>query len=71
MKDWARVFLNLRSTRSTELAERGIPIQNFRRWLGHTPKVALEHSMQVRSASYATAAAAEIVTLDAGALKSA
>lgn len=70
IKDWVRVFLNLRSTRSTELAERGIPIQDFCRWLGHTPKVALEYYMQVRSASYATAAA-EIVTLDPGTLKSA
>ena len=70
IKDWVRVFLNLRSTRSTELAERGIPIQDFCRWLGHTPKVALEYSMQVRSEGYATAAA-EIVTLDLGNLKSA
>lgn len=70
IEDWVRVFLNLRSTRSTELAERGIPIQDFCRWLGHTPKVALEYYMQVRSASYA-AAAAEIVTLDPGTLKSA
>ena len=70
IKDWVRVFLNLRSTRSTELAERGIPIQDFCRWLGHTPKVALEYYMQVRSEGYATAAA-EIVTLDPALLKSA
>jgi integrase len=70
IKDWVRVFLNLRSTRSTELAERGIPIQDFCRWLGHTPKVALEYYMQVRSEGYATAAA-EIVTLDPAILKSA
>ena len=70
IKNWVRVFLNLRSTRSTELARRGIPIQDFCSWLGHTPKVALEYYMQVSKESYATAAA-EIVTLDAAVLKSA
>ncbi|MEX0670146.1 MAG: tyrosine-type recombinase/integrase [Pirellulales bacterium] len=70
IEDWVRVFLNLRSTRSTELARSGIPIQDFCSWLGHTPKVALEYYMQVSRESYATAAA-EIVTLDSAVLKSA
>jgi integrase len=68
--DFGRPFLNLRSTRSTELAEKGIPIQDFCRWLGHTPKVALEFYMQVRSASY-DRAAASIVTVDPSTLRSA
>jgi integrase len=70
IEDWARVFLNLRSTRSTELARRGIPIHDFCRWLGHTPQVALEYYMQVQSEGCAKAAA-EIVTLDPSILKSA
>lgn len=70
IKGWVRAFLNLRSTRSTELAERGIPIQDFCRWLGHTPKVALKFYMHVRSES-CDRAAAEIVTLDPAAMKSA
>jgi hypothetical protein len=52
VKDWVRVFLNLRPTRSTELAERGIPNRDFCRWLGHTPKVALEYYMQVCDAHF-------------------
>jgi len=68
--DFGRPFLNLRSTRSTELARKGIPIKDFCRWLGHTPKVALEFYMQVDSESY-DRAAASIVTLDPAALKSA
>jgi len=70
IEDFVKPFLNLRSTRSTELAERGIPIQDFCRWLGHSPKVALEFYMQVRSESY-DRAAATIVTLDPVALRSA
>jgi len=68
--DFGGRFPNLRSTRSTELAEKGIPIQDFCRWLGHTPKVALEFYMQVRSASY-DRAAASIVTVDPSTLRSA
>lgn len=68
--DWVRPFLNLRSTRSTELARRGIPINDFCRWLGHTPKVALEFYAQALADS-CDRAAAEIVTLDPAAMKSA
>lgn len=70
IEDFVKPFLNLRSTRSTELAERGIPIQDFCRWLGHSPKVAREFYMQVRSASY-DRASSSIVTLDPVALRSA
>jgi integrase len=62
IEDFVKPFLNLRSTRSTELAERKIPIQDFCRWLGHSPRIALEFYMQVRSESY-DRAAASIVTL--------
>ena len=70
IKDFVKPFLNLRSTRSTELAERGIPIQDFCRWLGHSPKVVLEFHMQFRSKNYDRVAAA-IVTLHQVTLRSA
>ena len=60
--DWKRTFQNLRSTRSTELAKRGIPIQNYCRWLGHSPRVALEHYLQVQARDF-DLAATEIRTL--------
>ena len=70
ISDFVKPFLNLRSTRSTELARKGLPIQEFCRWLGHTPKVALEFYMQVQAENY-DRAAAEIVTLRATEPKSA
>jgi integrase len=45
--EWERAFQNLRSTRSTELANMGIGIQDFCRWLGHSPKIALDHYLQI------------------------
>jgi len=60
--DWERPFQNLRSTRSTELARMGIEIQNYCRWLGHAPKVALEHYLQVQTRDF-DRAATEIRTL--------
>jgi len=60
--DWERPFQNLRSTRSTELAARGIEIQNYCRWLGHSPRVALDHYLQVRARDF-DRAATEIRTL--------
>jgi len=54
--DWERPFQNLRSTRSTELAKKGIPIQDFCRWLGHSPKIALAHYLQVQTRNYDRAA---------------
>jgi integrase len=60
--DWERPFQNLRSTRATELARRGVVIQDFCRWLGHSPKVALEHYLQVQTRDF-DRAATEIRTL--------
>jgi len=60
--DWERPFQNLRSTRSTELARMGIEIQNYCRWLGHSPKVALDHYLQVQTRDF-DRAATEIRTL--------
>jgi integrase len=54
--DWERAFQNLRSTRSTELANMGIGIEKFCRWLGHSPKIALEHYIQVDARKDAEAA---------------
>ena len=65
--DWERPFQNLRSTRSTELARMGIEIQNYCRWLGHSPKVALEHYLQVQTRDF-DRAATEIRTLPSAAL---
>ena len=65
--DWERPFQNLRSTRSTELARRGVVIQDFCRWLGHSPKVALEHYLQVQTRDF-DRAATEIRTLPTASL---
>jgi integrase len=54
--DWERAFQNLRSTRSTELANMGIGIETFCRWLGHSSKIALEHYIQVDTRKDAEAA---------------
>jgi integrase len=54
--EWERAFQNLRSTRSTELANMGIGIQDFCRWLGHSPKIALEHYLQIDARKDAQAA---------------
>jgi integrase len=62
IEDWERPFQNLRSTRATELARKGVAIQDFCRWLGHSPKVALEHYLQVQTRDF-DRAAAEIRTL--------
>ena len=42
LEKWPRLLHNLRASRETELVER-FPIQEVTRWLGNSPKVALEH----------------------------
>lgn len=52
---WPRLFQNLRSTREIELAEE-YPVHTITAWLGHTPKVAMEHYLKVRDTDFAKAA---------------
>lgn len=52
---WPRLFQNLRSSREIELAEQ-YPVHVITAWLGHTPKVAMEHYLKVRDTDFAKAA---------------
>lgn len=51
---WPRPWKNLRATRESELLEE-FPIQVVTDWLGHTPKIALEHYTQVSKEHHARA----------------
>jgi integrase len=42
---WPKPFVNLRSTRETELTER-FPVHTVCDWIGNTPKVAMKHYLQ-------------------------
>ena len=53
---WPKLFVNLRSTRETELAEQ-FPIHVVTRWLGNSPNIAARHYLQVTEAHYDRAAA--------------
>ncbi len=46
LKPWPKLFQNLRATRETELAER-FPLHVVCDWIGHSPKVAQKHYLQV------------------------
>ncbi len=52
LKLWEKPFQNLRSTRETELAEQGWPIQDVTSWLGNTPNVAAKHYLQTSPALF-------------------
>ena len=47
IKPWPKLYQNLRSTRSTELIDRGFPAHVVAAWLGHTVKIAVGHYNQV------------------------
>ncbi len=51
---WRRPWQNMRATRVTELLEE-YPIQTVAAWLGHSPKVALDHYAQVVKEHHASA----------------
>jgi hypothetical protein len=51
MTPWPKVFVNLRSTCETELAE-DLPLQAVCEFLGNTPKVAREHYLQTLESHY-------------------
>ncbi len=56
LKVWPKLFVNLRSTRETELVE-VFPVHVVTRWLGNSPNVAARHYLQVTDAHYDRAAA--------------
>lgn len=53
---WPRTFQNLRASMETDLVEKNFSIQDVTAWLGHTPKVALAHYLQVKNESVLRAA---------------
>jgi integrase len=55
MTPWPRLWVNLRSSCETELAER-FPAHVTAAWLGHTPDVARKHYLQTLDTHFATAA---------------
>ncbi len=61
---WPKPFHNLRSSRETELA-REYPLHVIAAWIGHDPRIALEHYAQVRDEDYERATAAPEVPLKA------
>jgi hypothetical protein len=54
-KPWPKLFVNLRSTRQTELVQEH-PIHLVCHWLGHSALIAREHSVQIRDEDFAAAA---------------
>lgn len=52
---WPKLFVNLRSTRLTELVE-SFPIHTVTSWLGNSPDVARKHYLQVTEDHYRRAA---------------
>lgn len=46
VKPWLKPFMNMRSTRETELTER-FPIKTVAEWMGHDPTISLSHYQQV------------------------
>ncbi len=53
---WPRIFHNLRSSCETELV-RSWPVHIVAAWLGHTPRIAVSHYLQITGADFAAAAA--------------
>ena len=54
-KPWPKTFINLRSTRRTELQEK-FPSHVVDQWLGHSTKTAEKHYLQVTEEHWATGA---------------
>jgi hypothetical protein len=62
VKPWGRLFHHLRGSRQTELTER-FPAHVVSAWLGNTPRVAVQHYLQVRDSDFERAAKSEAVAL--------
>ena len=52
---WPILFVNIRSTRETELLKAGYPIHIVTAWMGNTPTVALKHYAQVTDEDFLAA----------------
>ena len=59
---WPKVFINLRSTRRTEL-ERSYPNHVVNKWLGHSAKTAEKHYLQVTDSDWSDGATKQTNTL--------
>ncbi|QDT54658.1 site-specific tyrosine recombinase XerC [Caulifigura coniformis] len=53
---WPRLFHQLRSSCETELV-RQFPVHIVAAWMGHTPRIAISHYLQITGADFAAAAA--------------
>lgn len=54
LQPWPRLWHALRASRETELAK-DYPIHVLAAWLGHTPRIAMKHYLQVRDTDFARA----------------
>ncbi len=54
VEPWPKLFVNLRATRASELAER-FPAHVAASWLGHSPKIALKHYLMTTENHFARA----------------
>ena len=55
VEPWGKPFQNLQGSRETELGKT-LPIHVVTAWMGNTPKVAMEHYLQVRDEDFEEAA---------------
>jgi len=46
LEPWPRLFHNLRSSRETELLNKGFPLHVVANWMGHNAKISLKHFAQ-------------------------
>ena len=62
LKAWPKLFVNLRSSRETELVER-FPLHVVTAWLGNTARIAQKHYLQVTDDHFARGAKSGAVAL--------
>lgn len=65
LKPWPKLWQNLRSTRQTELCKE-FPLQCVTAWLGNSPKVAMDHYLQVTEEHFQKAVQNPVQTVHAG-----
>jgi hypothetical protein len=56
-EQWPGLFVNLRKTRVTELANAGHPLQSVAQWLGHSVDVLIKHYLIARDEDFEAAIA--------------
>lgn len=59
VKRWPKFFVNMRSTRDTELRRLNYPEQDVNLWVGHTKAVALDYYLQTSNELFSEAAKGE------------